>query len=296
MLTTRSVALVGSLFFGFAALACSDAESSAGTVGGAGGSAGTGGAGGSAAGTSGGVGGSAGTAGVGGTSGTTTACKSEDDCFGPTAHCDVAKGTCTGCRTNDDCRGALFCDTTTGICRDCVSNSDCGGGRPTCDRVSGQCTIQCSSDADCANTGGPTKCDTSAGRGVCVDCTGNNQNCRFCETKTFSCVGCLADSDCPAAAPFCGPSFECSPSCTVDNDCPAGLHCDPKTSRCLECATNAHCPGEVLSDRLYVRLKAPGLRGSHGELGWKEGSCKNSDPWPPATSAPSAIDASSSCS
>jgi len=238
----RKVLVLGAIAgLGWAMLACSEESSSSATGGAAGAAGSTGGAGAGTSGTS----GTSSTSGTGGTSGTSTPCKSEDDCSGVTAHCDLVKGTCTGCRTNDDCRGALLCDTATGICRDCVTNADCGGGRSVCDKVSGQCTIQCASDADCAATGGPTKCDTSAGRGVCVDCTGNNQNCRFCETRTFSCVGCLVDSDCSQAAPFCGPSFQCTPNCTSDGDCPAGLHCDPKTSRCLECVTNAHCPGEV---------------------------------------------------
>ena len=172
-----------------------------------------------------------------------TSCTSEDDCTGAKSHCDTARGTCTGCTNDDDCRGPLKCDTATGICKDCVGAADCRPSAPVCDSVSGQCTANCSADADCAATGGPSKCDRA--RGVCVDCIGPNQPCRFCELETFSCVGCLTDADCPASAPFCGPALECSPNCTSDDDCPGDLHCDPKTSRCLECATNAHCPGEV---------------------------------------------------
>jgi len=192
-----------------------------------------------------GSGGSSGTGGSGATGGAGVRCSSEDDCAAATPHCDMATGTCTGCRSDDDCRGPLFCNTATGICRDCVSDAHCGGVRPICDAISGQCTASCSSDADCANTRGPTRCDTSPGRRVCVDCTGPNQPCAFCETVTFSCVGCLTDADCPATVPFCGPSKACSPACSSDDDCPGALFCDPKTARCLECVTNAHCPGEV---------------------------------------------------
>ena len=178
----------------------------------------------------------------GSTSSTGTPCASEDDCFGATSHCDTARGVCTGCSNDDDCRGALKCDTATGICRDCVTDADCFPTAPRCDAVSGQCTASCSTNADCAGTQGPIMCDTA--RGVCVDCTTTIGTC-FCELVTFSCVGCLQDSDCPATEPFCGPAHECSPSCSADTDCPAGLHCDSASERCVECAKNAHCPLEI---------------------------------------------------
>lgn len=170
-------------------------------------------------------------------------CTSEDECTGATPHCDLAAGRCVGCADDDDCRGALRCDVATGVCRDCVTDDDCGGTRPICDRVSGQCTDDCATSADCALTGGPRTCDTM--RGVCVDCIGNGMPCEFCELVTFSCVGCLTDDDCPASEPFCGPSYECSPECAGGGDCPPGLSCDPVSARCLECVTNADCPGEV---------------------------------------------------
>jgi Cys-rich repeat protein len=228
-----SVALSLGLFL----VACSDDDEAPGT----GGGSGTAGSSGTTAGTN----GASGNAGSSGGTAGSARCGSEDDCSAALPHCDTASGACTGCRSDDDCRGALFCDTGNGICRDCVTNAHCGGTRPICDAISGQCTVQCTSDADCAATRGPSKCDTTAGRGVCVDCIGPNQPCEFCETVTFSCVGCLVDGDCPASAPFCGPSKECSPACTSANDCPGQLFCDPKSSRCLECVTNAHCPGEV---------------------------------------------------
>ncbi len=135
------------------------------------------------------------------------------------------------------------CEVATGICRDCVTNDHCGGPVPVCDATSGQCTTTCAQTQECFGTGGPNICDT--GRGVCVDCSASGNLCQYCETETFSCVGCLLDADCPPSSPFCGPSFECTPSCMGDGDCPSGLFCEPGSSRCVECAKNLHCPGEV---------------------------------------------------
>lgn len=170
-------------------------------------------------------------------------CASEDDCFGPTPHCDTAKKTCVGCALDSDCRGGLFCDTKTGTCHDCVTDAHCSAPTPKCDSVSGQCTATCTADGDCASTLGKGKCDPT--RHVCVDCIGNGMSCKFCETVTFSCVGCLKDADCPSSAPFCGPSLDCTAHCTSDSNCSGGLHCDPITTFCVECATNKHCPGHV---------------------------------------------------
>jgi Cys-rich repeat protein len=215
----RSI-LVAALLVGTAAVACGNDDEGSGDGGGNGGSSGS-----------------------GGTGMVGPPCSSEDDCGAATAHCDMDSGRCTGCTTDDDCRGELLCDTATGICRDCVDDGDCDGDRPTCDRVSGQCSAECTSDADCAANDGPHTCDTTRGR--CVDCIGNGMPCEFCELETYSCVGCLTDDDCSSDEPYCGPSHECSPECADDGDCSNDLVCDAATSRCVECATNADCPGEV---------------------------------------------------
>ncbi len=185
-----------------------------------------------------------GTSGAGGATDATadTPCTSDDECFGATSHCDVGAGVCTGCASDEDCRGELRCDTATGICRDCVTDAHCEDPRPICDAVSRQCTARCSTIGDCLGTGGPSVCDVD--RGVCVDCVPSALLCT-CETETFSCVGCIEDADCPASAPYCGPSHECSPECDDDQGCPGGLRCDATSRRCVECAKNAHCPGET---------------------------------------------------
>jgi hypothetical protein len=174
-------------------------------------------------------------------------CASPDECGGATPACDAEAGVCTGCTSDTEC-GEIFCDVATGICRDCVTDDHCEPNAPVCDPVSGQCTATCESSLDCVATGGPGVCNMELG--VCTDCTGNGEQCSFCELETFSCVGCLEDTDCPPAAPFCGPSLECSPECSGDDDCPGGLFCDPATSRCVECVTNEHCPGEICQENL----------------------------------------------
>ncbi len=171
----------------------------------------------------------------------TTACTTYDDCGGAAVTCDITARTCSGCKTDADCRGGLKCETATGLCRDCVTDADCADPVPVCSRVSWNCTARCTKDADCPQGGYPNKCHT--GMGICLDCTGNGMNCKYCELETYSCVGCLLDSHCPASKPKCGPSYLCTPACATDAQCPPGLFCHPGMQVCLECVTNKHCRG-----------------------------------------------------
>lgn len=183
--------------------------------------------------------GDGGTDAAGGDGSTTTRpCVTGRDCTGATPACDTAAKKCVGCRTDADC-GALRCDSATGQCRDCVTDAHCAAPAPFCDyKGTEQCTAKCKTDADCPT--GPSHCEATLG--VCVDCfKGTHCGTGFCELVTHSCVSCIKDSDCPAKAPTCGPSRDCSPKCAADKDCPSGLHCDPSVSLCAECVTNAHC-------------------------------------------------------
>jgi hypothetical protein len=173
-----------------------------------------------------------------------TPCTSAGDCSGKTPACDTMKGTCTGCRDDNDC-ASLHCDTMTGECRDCVDNQHCMNPLPLCDTTTQQCSKACMTDQDCPQGGStPHRCHPMLK--VCVDCyQGQHCGSGFCETVTFSCVGCLKDTDCPMINPVCGPSLDCGPKCTTDQNCPNGLHCDTTKSACAECVTSKHCPGGI---------------------------------------------------
>jgi hypothetical protein len=181
-----------------------------------------------------------------GSRGASDTCTSIDQCFGATPRCDPTTHACAGCQSDSDCRGALHCDPASHECRDCVTDQHCTDpALPYCDPVSRQCSNHCTSDADCPTGAGvPHHCHPTLH--VCVDCyLGPHCGAGFCETMTFSCVGCLKDGDCPSTAPMCGPSFTCTPSCTSTAMCPLGSVCDPAKGLCVECATNQDCPGGI---------------------------------------------------
>lgn len=67
-----------------------------------------------------------------------------------------------------------------------------------------------------------------------------------CEPLTDTCVECLDDADCSAAAPRCAGANECV-GCLTHADCPGG-RCDPATARCVECLRNTDC-GHLASSR-----------------------------------------------
>lgn len=172
-----------------------------------------------------------------------TPCTSGLQCTGSTPACDTMKGVCVGCRDDNDC-ASLVCDTKSGECRDCVTNMNCSNPLPVCDMTTRQCTATCMTDQDCPQ-GGSTPHHCHPTLKVCVDCyQGSHCGTGFCETVTYSCVGCLKDANCPMMQ-TCGPSLECTPKCMTDQNCPNGLHCDTKASACVECVTNKDCPGGI---------------------------------------------------
>lgn len=67
-----------------------------------------------------------------------------------------------------------------------------------------------------------------------------------CEPLTDTCVACIVDDNCPAAAPRCNDANECV-GCLSHADCQGG-RCDPAAARCVECLTNADC-GHLASSR-----------------------------------------------
>ncbi len=81
----------------------------------------------------------------------------------------------------------------------------------------------CANNGDCASQPGLPVCDPVRGR--CVACTPSDDRCDpadHCDSATFTCApGCSRDEGCAGATP----------------------RCDRALFRCVECTTNAHCPG-----------------------------------------------------
>jgi hypothetical protein len=163
-------------------------------------------------------------------------------------------GRCVECTANTDCVGNArgpACNTTTNTCVPCVVDTDCKTAAASrC--VANQC-VGCVNDPASGNTpanshcghivsgGTPLAvCDTSAGAGVCVQCTGDqraacganvcNGSTRVCTTfpvgSAATCLDCVSDAHC-AATDRCVPEtfgginfgFSCFPLKPAGN-CP----------------------------------------------------------------------------
>ncbi|MBU1536514.1 hypothetical protein KKF84_14405 [Myxococcota bacterium] len=90
---------------------------------------------------------------------------------------------------------------------------------------------QCISDEDChenLTVGNPTFCNPSAAGGICIGCTG------------------LDDDECPTGT-TCTPYGTCASSCTLPTDCPHGT-CDTDSGYCVQslCVSDQECPEGTL--------------------------------------------------
>ena len=130
------------------------------------------------------------------------------------------------CKSDTQCPSYQFCSPD-GKCLDygkCVDNSSCIGSQ-VCD--DGICA-QCRTDKDCLNDPGNPICDD----GKCVQCS-SSKGCPngVCDLKNKICVGCMSNSDCPKAAPYCwkprldNAGVNSCVICLEDSDCPSGGQC-----------------------------------------------------------------------
>jgi hypothetical protein len=116
------------------------------------------------------------------------------------------------------------CETT-----GCASTERCNPGTHACEPLPA-----CASASDCA------KGEECLG-GVCSSCQSNIQCAGAlgtCDPLTLECVGCTADAQCGTATPHCSSGGACL-ECTTDAHCPGG-----KCFRgwCGQCRLNSDCP------------------------------------------------------
>ena len=153
-----------------------------------------------------------------GTANVCVACLSDDDCA--TGVC-TDLGACVECLDSDDCATGV-CDTDgvseSNTCVDCLTNDDCTDPTASVCDSSFTCTA-CADDGGCAHLPGTALCDTSAGSGVCVECTAEDESAcgqnRTCNVLTGQCV----DVE-PGTVDTCG-------QCTSDTQCAAEHRCIP---------------------------------------------------------------------
>jgi MYXO-CTERM domain-containing protein len=212
--------------------------------------------------------------------------------------CDATSFTCRDC-IDADCAPDV-CDETSGECVECVESTDCDAdpNEPICS-MENLCG-PCASHMDCDDDGmGPypstPACVAEGDReGQCVQCTGDNEEAcgdtQVCNTSTFLCVQCTANSDCVALGDPNEPECDLDPEapgtvlnvciactgnegcdgnplgevcrtngrcgeCNIDEDCtadPNEPNCDTAAGVCVECVDNDDCTGEVCDDNQCV--------------------------------------------
>lgn len=124
------------------------------------------------------------------------------------------------CTDGDACAAGVCAGTAIADC--CTTDADCTAPE-TCNLTTGLCEAACTDDAGCDDTIACT--DDTCTAGVCA----NADNCAagtLCDmvVGAGTCVGCVDDSDCPAATPICTSLFTCV-ECEATADCASGLTC-----------------------------------------------------------------------
>jgi len=154
----------------------------------------------------------------------------------------------------------------------CGTSADCID--PTRAFCVGNVCVGCSTDVQCQSKSAALPACGSDGR--CVQCTATSSaSCTgttsACDTKTNTCVQCVAATSCSGTTPVCGTTDKCQ-ACAADTDC-AGLSdlaraacaasgacvqctatnatkctgttpaCDTTTNNCVQCTSAAYCSG-----------------------------------------------------
>jgi hypothetical protein len=120
----------------------------------------------------------------------------------------------------------------------CTTVSQCSGDHPTC--LNGVCgnALPCVSDNSCKSK--QQVCDLQ-GSGTCVDCVKD--------------VDCGATQQCIAFTCHDAPTT----SCLSSKNCPGTQVCDPGLGKCVQCANNGDCPGQICVQTVCVApLCTPG--------------------------------------
>ncbi|MFN7134874.1 MAG: RtcB family protein, partial [Myxococcales bacterium] len=206
------------------------------------------------------------------------ACSAPADCPAEAVLCEANR--CVQCRADRDCPreqtcflgwcaspfdGACaasadcfhkFCDTGSGRCAQCVRSREC----PATAYCSGSvCAPYPAANCDpflqtgCGSGKSCTRAPDSRAMSICAE-TGTGAALASC-ARAEDCGPRLACTS-GICAPLCDAAHPCSRgdciifnglgTCTVcrdDPDCPSGTRCDPQTSTCYECLSDAQCSG-----------------------------------------------------
>ncbi len=183
----------------------------------------------------------------------------------PTCVGSGASATCEACDSDDDCATGEVCDPSN-ACVGCFDDaapgavdSGCAMGAPACVSDGGSATCEeCDVDAAC---GAGEVCDESNSCVACEDTEGPGAVDSGCSEETPACIGggddavcveCAADGDCEEGT-VCGPEAICvvchddADAGATDHGCsdetPACVEVDGGGVTCVECETDAECPG-----------------------------------------------------
>lgn len=171
-----------------------------------------------------GVGGAGGEGGSGGDSGSTSSSSS--------ASSSSSSGVIDpGCKSDAECANEpvkKVCDVATGDCVGCLPSNDMCAQGQYCSPATSTCEVGCTDDSDC-----------------------DPANNLFCDTPTHTCVGCVADANCPFGS-ICI-SNTCVAGCNGVQPCQAGFTCcnstcydiDNDIDHCGDCNTICDKPANA---------------------------------------------------
>ncbi len=136
------------------------------------------------------------------------------------ASCDDGKG----CTTNDKCSGG---GCTGGTAKVCTDNDECTDD--SCNAATGACVN--AKKPGCVNSVAPPCTEGDCSNGVC-------------DPALHACVGCFANSQCPAGNVCIGHACKIMTGCTSDTQCKATKQvCNAGQKACVDCNAKTDCAG-----------------------------------------------------
>lgn len=183
-----------------------------------------------------------------------THCANQADASaGPTLVCDTATHRCIECLVDRDCAGTgtPYCqlsdrNSSLNECVSCLRDADCSSSE-VCDEPTGECTLRCSTPADCPDAKPICSIPSGTAEGVCVECL-NDTTCSGgtpeCNISTKECVPCVTNAPCGVLGRVCDTTANECVRCLADEHCQeeaATQRCDTIAHSCVECLENIDC-------------------------------------------------------
>jgi hypothetical protein len=167
-------------------------------------------------------------------------------CFAAVVAAACSNSVASSTSTTSSTTGTGASSGTGGTTGGTGGNAATGGSSSSTGGTGGTIKLECTGNADCANSAKGKVCDTATN--TCVECTAADDQCaqgQYCDPTSDSCkVGCTDASDCAngGANLLCNTDNHTCVGCLVDTDCALGSVCFPQNSVCVPgCSATQGC-------------------------------------------------------